>query len=166
MNAYVRLGLLICLALSASPGNAGTLNYVIGKFGVVHIPKASDGVSSAIGVLAGYRLDQRYAFELDGTYGLQGNSGLVPSVWTFGGYMAYRELYGRSWFWKVRGGAALSRYNAAGSGDGESVGSISAGAGTGLVLRLSPKTAVVTEAEVTWLGGERTMTSVGVSWPF
>lgn|GEM_PF-6315794 len=166
MNAYVRIGLLVCMSMGASLSNAATQNYVVGKLGVVHIPEASDSVSSAIGVLAGYRFDQRYAFELDGEYGLQGSSGILPSLWTFGGYMAYRELHGRSWFWKARGGAALSRYTVTGSGDGVSRGSISAGAGVGLVLRLNRKTSMVAEAEMTWLGGERTLTSMGVSWPF
>jgi len=166
MNLNTRAAWLIGLMLTAPLGMAASTNYAVGKYVVLDIPGATQTVTPAIGIAAGLRLDQRYAFEFDAEYGLQGSNGLFPSLWTFGSYMAYRELLSRHWFWKARGGAALSRYVDNHTGDGLSHGSLSAGAGAGVVLRLSHTASMVAEAEFTWLGGERTSTSVGLSWPF
>lgn len=154
---------LISIA-SVSSGNS--LTYAVGKLGVIRVPAAVDSATSAVGITAGYRLDQRYALELDADSALEGNTGLLPSTWAFGGYVAYRELLTRHLYWKARGGSAFTRYVAQADAEGETHGSLSLGAGAGWVFRLSKKSALVAEAEFTWLGGERSLTSAGVSLPF
>lgn len=165
MYARQRFGVILLLSLATSPSWGATLAYAVGKVAIMRIPESADGASSAIGVTAGYRLDQRYAFEVDADSGLQGGDGILPSQWALGGYVAYRELMTRHLYWKARGGSAFTRYVAQ-SGEGETRGALSLGAGGGWVFRLSKKSALVAEAEFTWLGGERTLTSAGISLPF
>ncbi len=166
MRINRQTAIFLLLMISAPVSWGSDLTYVIGKYGIIRVPDAADSTIPALGILAGYRLDQHYAFELDVNAGLQGGSGVLPPTWTIGGYFAFRELLTRNLFWKTRIGSAFSRHVAEASDEHELRGAISLGIGAGWVFHIAKKTSILAESELTWLGGARGTATLGVSLPF